>query len=160
MRVSPWSNEVVSLSRVSDLFRLRVINPAGAPRRPDQCPGQARGNLAEAYRLHNGWPPPRGVRCRPQLGSLWGRRCSGSLPQWRFGYSWGEGGAVGSYLRRCGRRRTCAARAASPGRCVSLLHHWLRLWLRLQSADTCHGCRHSVARWSAVHHGPRRSTQR
>eukprot|EP01043_Picozoa_sp_COSAG02_P086180 COSAG02_NODE_23682_length_711_cov_1.039216_1_plen_171_part_10 len=30
------------------------LNPAGAPRRPDQCPGQARGNLGEAYRLHNG----------------------------------------------------------------------------------------------------------
>ncbi len=36
---------------------------------------------AEAYRLHNGWPPPRGARCRAQLGSLWGRGDTGCLPQ-------------------------------------------------------------------------------
>ncbi len=57
-----------SVRRVASLLsdecksrRRPAVAAQGVPRSGPRQP-------AEAYRLHNGWPPPRGARYRPQLG--------------------------------------------------------------------------------------------
>jgi hypothetical protein len=67
--------------RVGGIVSCQNANPAAGPRRPAECPGQARGNLLRRTGCITAGPHLRGGRCRPQLGSLWARGGSGCLPQ-------------------------------------------------------------------------------
>lgn len=72
------------VARIPQSRRSAIVAVCKSRARPAECPGQADGSLwqpAEAYRLHNGWTPPRGRRCRPQLGSLWASSDRGCLPE-------------------------------------------------------------------------------